>query len=69
MKGKATGMTDDFRLKRRDAALTRADKFEQMADMGGDAYWDAEAYRQMAASSREFAAWIDTKIRDFPNLT
>ena len=56
----------DFRIAKRDEAIARAEQAERMAAQGGDAYYDAAAYRVMAARSRAFAAWVDEKIRNFP---
>ena len=57
---------NDFRISKRDEAIARAEEAERMATQGGDAYYDAHAYRVMAARSRTFAAWVDEKIRNFP---
>lgn len=56
----------DFRIAKRDAAIARAEQAELLAEQGGDGYYDANTYRAMATRSREFAAWVDSKIRDFP---
>lgn len=57
---------EDFRIAKRDAAIARAEEAEAMAAKGGDAYYDAPAYLAMAARSRGFAEWVDSKIRLFP---
>lgn len=56
----------DFRIVKRDEAIARAEKAEALAAQGGDAYYAAQTYREMAARSRAFAAWVDEKIRNYP---
>lgn len=59
----------DFRIAKRDAAIARAEQAEFLAAQGGDGYYHANTYREMAARSRQFAAWVDSMIRDFPNAS
>ena len=59
-------MNTDFRIRNMQAAIDRAEGFEAMAALGGDALTDTEGYMKKAARSRRHAAWIEAKIAAHP---
>lgn len=59
----------DFRISKRDAALTRAASLDKIADAGGTALYDADQYRRAAGRARSFAAWVQSMIDAHPPTT